>query len=73
MDEYSEDTVVIKTDSILGLALSDKDWLMLIGERLRQLRESKNPSQGDIENGPVCFVAMSRGWRTVTRFRQWRL
>jgi transcriptional regulator with XRE-family HTH domain len=39
---------------------------MLIGERLRALREQKKMSQGDIEKRPAFFVGTFHGSRTGT-------
>jgi transcriptional regulator with XRE-family HTH domain len=41
---------------------------MLIGERLRTLREEKNLSQGDIEKRTGMRAATPPEWRTATRF-----
>lgn len=42
---------------------------MLIGERLRALREAKGLSQGDIEKSTGLFAAMSHELRTIIRPR----
>ena len=43
---------------------------MIIGERLRAMREEKQLSQGDIENAPACSGATSRASRTATPFQR---
>lgn len=40
---------------------------MVIGDRLRALRESKSLSQDDIENGLVCCAATSHGLKRTHR------
>jgi transcriptional regulator with XRE-family HTH domain len=42
---------------------------MIIGERLRALREEKKLSQGDVEKKPDCSVATSPVSKTAIRFR----
>jgi hypothetical protein len=42
---------------------------MLVGDRLRELREQKKLSQGHIEKRTGLSVAMSQGLRTATLFR----
>jgi transcriptional regulator with XRE-family HTH domain len=48
---------------------------MIIGDRLRALREEKKLSQGDIEKRTACFAATSPALKTATPFRpskRWR-
>jgi transcriptional regulator with XRE-family HTH domain len=44
--------------------------MLVIGERLRAIRESKNLSQGDIEQRTGMLPATLRASKTATRFRQ---
>ena len=41
---------------------------MLIGDRLKALREQRNMSQGTIEERTVFFVSTFPAWRTATPF-----
>ena len=43
---------------------------MVIGERLRELREERKFSQGEIENERVCCVVTFPVSRMATRFRR---
>jgi transcriptional regulator with XRE-family HTH domain len=50
---------------------------MIIGDRLREMREEKKLSQGDIENALASCVLTFLAWKTVTpsqpykRLRRW--
>jgi len=50
---------------------------MIIGDRLREMREEKKLSQGDIEKRPACFAATSPASRMgipfppLKRWRKW--
>jgi len=53
----------------------EKGAAMVISDRLRQLREEKKLSQGDIEKEPGCCVATFRALKMATpslRSRRWR-
>ena len=43
--------------------------MIIIGERLRTIRESKNLSQGDIEKRTGLIRSYTYGSRTATPFR----
>ena len=45
---------------------------MVIGNRLKELRESKELSQGDIEKRTGLLRATSRGLKTDTQFHRFR-
>jgi len=42
---------------------------MIVGERLRALREERNFSQGEIEKRTGLLVATFHGWKTGTPFQ----
>ena len=44
--------------------------MLMIGERLRTIRESKNLSQGDIEKRTGLIRCYTSASRTATQFRQ---
>ena len=46
-----------------------EDQSMIIGERLRALREEKKFSQGEVESERDCFAATSLGSSTDTQFQ----
>jgi hypothetical protein len=46
---------------------------MVIGERLKILRQQKNMPQGEIEQRTVCCGATFHGLKMVTRFHPWAL
>jgi transcriptional regulator with XRE-family HTH domain len=46
---------------------------MVIGERLKDLREQKKLSQATSKNARVCFAVTFHGLKMGTQFHPWKL